>query len=399
MRILFVDDETRVLDNLREILQSLEKDWTPSFASSGKQGLTQLQDEAFDAVVCDLRMPDMDGDAFLAAVGQTQPQATRILLAYISELEAAMRSSTSAHEFLTKPCRPRALQHIVERSCKINARLHDAGLQRALGKLDTLPVLPSIYTQLTRALADPDVHVDEIAEIVNQDTGMTFKILQLVNSSFFGIPRRVDNMRDAISFLGLGTVKTLTLSYGVFHEFDASKAARGFSLQREHDHAMQVANMARRLLPNPLDSDQAFLAGVLHDIGKLVVATNWHEKYEQIHSLEERADRGFHQLERRALEIPHAEIGAYLLGRWGLPFPIVAAVQWHHSPLDVHDSGKLDPIAAVHIADALVHEVHDPEGTTRLDLDLARELELTEDLPRLRELAQSVVAESRLATT
>ncbi|MEM7307410.1 MAG: response regulator [Planctomycetota bacterium] len=388
-RILFVDDEARILDGLRRMLRSVRKEWDMHFAESGAQALAMLEaDGSFDVVVSDMRMPGMDGAELLTQVQERSPATVRILLSGHAELELAMRSSTCAHQFLAKPCDSDHLKQVVTRSYTLHERLRDV-----VGKLRSLPALPAAFTELTAAMQDEEVTIDAVADIVVKDTAIAAKVLQLVNSSFFGVARRVDSLRDAVSFLGLANLKTLVLTYGLVQELDPAKVAPGYDFEAEQAHALAVANLARRMLAEDRKlSEQAFLAGMLHDVGRLVLACNLPDLFERVERLQQTARVPAHDLERRALGITHADIGAYLLGIWGMPDTIVEVASLHNEPGAVGAGRSFDPLLAVHVADALLHEIADPDGPVLLETALLTELNLDGRLAEWRELAASTLA-------
>ena len=179
-RILFVDDDANVVAGLRRTLRGLRREWDMHFAGSGEAALEVLQQSApFDVVVSDMRMPGMDGAELLEAVQERFSSAVRIILSGHAELELAMRSATCAHQFLAKPCDSDRLKAVVTRSCALHDRLEDERLKAMVGKLQSLPALPASYTQLTVAMSDDDVTIEDVADIISGDPGIAAKVLQL----------------------------------------------------------------------------------------------------------------------------------------------------------------------------------------------------------------------------
>ena len=384
-KILFVDDEQRVLDGLQRMLHARRGEWEMTFVDGGQAALDALDQAPFDVIVSDMRMPGIDGATLLGRVQAEHPSTVRIVLSGHAELEAALRAVPVAHQFLCKPCQAETLREVVTRACGLQALLDDATLQETLGGIDTIPALPRVYNELVAALADPEVALADVAAIVEQDLGITAKILQLVNSSFFGIKRRIADIRQATACLGTTMIRNLALSVEVFRAFEGTALPRGFSLEEEQAHANLTARIARNLVAgDKAQSESAFLAAVLHDLGRLILATKLPEVYQRAVAASH-GERPSCETEEAQNGVSHAEIGAYLLGIWGMPYTVVEAVANHHHPARVrHES--FDVLSAVHVADALAHEV---SGATapELDLDYLDSLGVVDQLPGWREMA------------
>lgn len=374
-RVLFVDDEPRVLDGLKRMLRGMRKEWDMAFAGSGEQALELMAGEPFDVVVTDMRMPGMDGAELLSRVQALHPQSVRIVLSGHAELEAALRAVPVAHQFLSKPCDSDTIREVVDRACRLQTLLGDRNLQQAVSHVRSLPPVPEVYRKLTAALANPEVAVADLVEIVAQDAAISAKILQLVNSSFFGLARRITTIADAISYLGTSVLKNVVLTAEVFRETPEVKVA-GFSLAREQQHALFTARLAKEILDGGA-ADDAFVAGLLHDVGKLVLAVELPEHYGAAAAAQAPGEP-FHEAEQRVHGIGHAEIGGFLLGIWGLPYPIVEAVANHHAPSRVA-CARLDVFGAVHVADALAAEISGDPAPARIDADFVAAVGIHED--------------------
>jgi HD-like signal output (HDOD) protein/CheY-like chemotaxis protein len=354
-RILFVDDEQRILDAMRRMLHSMRGEWETVFTSSGEAALAELESAPFDVIVSDMRMPGLDGATLLTRVQERFPEVVRIVLSGHTELEGALRAVPVAHQFLAKPCDPDDLRSVIERACNLQALLDDKTIRDVIGQVDTLPSVPSLYMAVTRALADPDASVTDVARIIEQDAGMCAKVLQLVSSAFFGLPRRVTKIQDALNYLGTNMIKNVLLSVEVFRTWKRGGNLAGFSIEAQQSHALLSANIAARLVSGKRQVDDAFMAAMLHDVGKLVLAVHLEEHFAHVLSAMRERQRPMHAVEEELSGVTHAEVGAYLLGLWGLPYPIVEAVAHHHAPARVaHEC--FDLVGAVYVADTLAHE-------------------------------------------
>ena len=354
-RVLFVDDEPPFLEGLRRMLRSQRHEWEMAFAPGGHAALALMEASAFDVIVSDLRMPGMDGVALLARVREAFPQVVRIVLSGRAELPTALRLVPIAHQFLAKPCDAEMLRVAIERACHLKALLHDETIRRMVGGLSELPSLPRTYHALTLALANPETPLHKIAQIIELDVGISAKILQLVNSAFFGIARSITNVQAAVNYLGTSTLKSLVLSVEVFRVFAPKSSLDGFCMEDLQRHARLTAYIAARLpVPKHL-VDIATVAGMLHDVGKLIMAWKLPQRLEKL--LEERRleQCPLYKVEEREYGFSHAEIGAYLLGLWGLPYAVVEAVALHHAP-NRTSRRTFDAASAVYIANLLAQE-------------------------------------------
>jgi DNA-binding NtrC family response regulator len=155
--ILFVDDEQQILDGLKDLLRKQRKQWTMVFALGGEAALRELQQQPFDVVVSDMRMPGMDGATLLTRVKELYPSSARIILSGHAERDSIVRALPVAHQFLNKPCDAALLRMVVERACELQRLLQNEKIRCLIGKLDKLPSVPHTYWELTRVAALPDV--------------------------------------------------------------------------------------------------------------------------------------------------------------------------------------------------------------------------------------------------
>ncbi len=381
-RILFVDDEPSVLDGLRRSLRKQRKSWEMEFVESGAAALAMLAERPFDVIVSDMRMPGMDGAVLLKRVQHEHPSVVRLVLSGFSELEASMRAAAVAHQFISKPCEVDVLQAVVERACGLNELLENEDLRSLVNEMSSLPSLPSTYAALTRVLAVPEAGFREVAEVISGDAAICAKVLQLVNSSFFGLPQRVNDMETAISLLGTNMVKNLVMSAEVFSPLGNDTQLRGFDFEEERVRTLFTAQLARAIATSRLskrDAEDAYMAGVLHDVGRLVLASQLPKRFQKTLDAELEGSEPSWQRERMEFGVTHADVGAYLLGVWGLPYPIVEAVAMHHEPerIGVRD---FDVTVALYVANALLREHRDAGIFSTQHAEQAPDLALLEKI-------------------
>jgi len=284
----------------------------------------------------------------------------RIILSGYADTEMILKSVRVAHQYLAKPYDCETLKSTVARALALRELLADEMLIRLVSSIETLPSVPSLYQEVMQELSTPNASMEKVGKIIAKDVSMTAKILQLANSAFFGRSQRVNNLERALVLLGLDIIVALVLSVEIFSAPKPASVSH-FSIPTLWDHSMKTAVCARTLAKEekqPRQSiDDAFLAGLLHDIGKLILATNLSEIYGKLMTLSVKTERSIQEVERVALGITHAEVGGYLMGLWGFPDHVVEAVACHHSP---HRglAESFSPMTAVHVGNALVYTDH-----------------------------------------
>ena len=376
-KILFVDDEANVLSGLRRMLRSQRKVWSMQFANGGAEALELLEQEPFDVIVSDMRMPGIDGAELLTRVAEKHPNTVRLVLSGQSEHEKIFRAIGPAHQFMSKPCDPELLIATIGQACGLQSQLQDDALQGVISQIACLPSLPAIYKELVTELESNEASIDRIGEMIGSDIGMTAKVLQLVNSSFFGLPQHVTCPTHAVSMLGLNIIRPLVLTANTFSQFDDPEVT-GFSLERSILHCLAVATSAQAISETVEKQghlvDDSFIAGMLHDIGKLILAANLADQFADAISLASEKEVALWRAEFEVFGTTHAEVGAHLLALWGLPNPIVEAVAFHHRPADSF-AGEFSPLTAVHVAN-VTEEVNHLGDTIseslQLDIDYIR---------------------------
>jgi HD-like signal output (HDOD) protein/CheY-like chemotaxis protein len=368
-RILFVDDESKILDGLRRMLYAERSRWDMQFVLGGEAALSACESGRFDVVLSDLRMPGMDGATLLGHIRDRFPNTARIVLSGYSEAALATRTVPVAHRFLTKPCSASELRSVIERVCSLQDILSAPEIRRVVGTVGELPSLSSTYICLMKAVNAPNTSISQVAEIIEEDVAMSAKVLQLANSAFFGLAQEVTSLPIAATYLGMATIKNLALVSEAFRVFvPGPRIPQSVceSMQRHSQHAASIASML------PMDSgirDVTVLAAFLHDIGSLFLASAMPDSFCAV--LARATERGckLFEAEEELLGTSHAEIGAYLLGLWGIPNLAVEAIAHHHHPTRIPHAG-FDSTVAVYIADLLAHELEtQPQGSTGLKME------------------------------
>lgn len=394
-RILFVEDNSLLLQMYVMMLEGEQEHWEVSTAESGAQALELLGKTPFDVVVSDMRMPKMSGIELLTEIRRKHPRCSRIIVSGLNDQEEIARSLGSTHQFLAKPFDVKALRATLGRICHLDAYLRDETLRSLVSQFDALPSFPSLYVEIMKELSAEEPSIDTIAGTIAKDPAMTAKILQIVNSAAIGLSRKVGSPFEAVQYLGLSTVRSLVLSAHIFSCFEHT-SLKGFSVNELWEHGTRCARLACMILQfeeaEPGDTEDAYIAGMLHDIGKLMLADSMPDAFQKALAAANERAIPLHQAEQEVFGATHAGVAAYLLGLWGLPASIVEAVAFHHSP--GHSSLRvLTPLAAVHAANAIEHEMTlgiPLEETPVLDRHYLAEIEMERRLDKWREEAHEL---------
>lgn len=372
-KILFVDDEPNILQGLKRLLRSHRHEWDMAFVESGEAALEKLAHEEFQIIVSDLRMPAMTGVALLDHVKERYPNMVRFILSGHGDTDMIIQSVGVAHQFMAKPCDADRFQEAIGRALRLQKLLNPEQIQGIIKDGASLPTLPELYRELTAVLQSPSCSADKISQVISKDVTVTAKVLQLVNSAFFGLSRRIDSIPQAVGLLGAETISNIVMMSQVFAEFDRRKVEE-FDIRGIYAHSLTVgaaaARMAKAAGLNRKQADEAMLAGMVHELGKLVLVNSDNEEWQQLYRGRGQLTRPFHEEERERLGTTYAEVGAYLIGLWGLSNEVVEAVAYHTRPADALASGRFGSLAALHLANTFItNRQTDFEGRLELDLD------------------------------
>ncbi len=394
--ILFVDDEPNILSAIKRMLRSMRKEYDFYFAEGGKEALELMESRSIDAVVSDMRMPGMDGAEFLTHVKERYPQAIRIMLTGQADEESVYRTVSVVHQFLSKPCDPDTLKNIIVRSCALRELLSSTHLKEIVSGIDHLPSLPSIFSELHHVLKKEDASAEDVTKVIEKDIGMTAKLLQLVNSSFFGLFQKVESPARAVKLLGFDTIKILVLGVQIFSEIKTSSSAI-ISYDFLQEHSMIVAQCSKKIALEVTDDpdviNNCFLAGMLHDIGRLLLLSQLSDSYMAIAESAKANETALVTEEREQLNATHGDIGAYLIGLWGFNVDILEAVAYHNN-LSAYPRNSFSAAMAVHVADAFYYQ-HYPQKAIGmapvLDLEYLDKLGFSEKIETWSELCATIL--------
>ena len=369
-RLLFVEGDAVTLRGLGRVLEPRRADWDMVFAVNTADALAALDREPFDAVVAGLNLSGTTGVGFLNEVAKRHPRLVRFIRCTFEERRGLKGFAGSAPQHFPTDLDADEALNVVRRALLIEEWFGNPAIKALLTKLRKLPTLPSLYSQLLHELQSPNVAVDTVAQLIAKDPVMTAKMLQLVNSAYFAMPRQITDPVEAVMILGLERVRSLILLAQVFSQFDKTQC-EGFQLEELWRHSVAVGTYAHLICqaerkPTAL-ADQAFTAGLLHDLGKLLLAGNLPQVYAQVLEQAQRRKVPTRTVGFELFGTTHAELAACLLGTWGLPLGILEAVAWHHQPA-LSDDTTFSLLTAVHVANAIDHEKRAPPADALVSL-------------------------------
>ncbi|RPE80969.1 HDOD domain-containing protein [Vulcaniibacterium tengchongense] len=360
MRIVIVGEDVGQAGAFEQALADFGLDWQAQWLADPAQALNLPADAVIDVFVAGMQAGPLPGPVLLAQLAALYPQAVRVLL--LEDRDAALLQGLDcAHRLLSRPLRAEELIEAVESVADLRQMLDGDELKQAIGRIGSLPPPPRLYLELTRLLRDPDASNAAIAQTLSQDPAIVAKVLRLCNSAYFSGGRETTDIRAAVTRLGHQALLRLVLASETFH---APQFGGGVDRAAMQDRALRTSRLARRLLAGP-SAELAATAGLLAEVGRLLPGVAAQE-----------GDAGPH----------YAEAGAYLLGLWGLPMPIVEGVAYHHRPARLRSTGFW-VAGAVHVAAALV-------AGTPVDEAYLRSVGMIDRLPQWRDMVEPPAQEA-----
>lgn len=363
VKILFVDDDPHILHGLRRMLYTMTKVWNIEFVNSAITALECFTREPIDIIVTDINMPIMGGQHLLEIVKNISPETVRVILSGQAEQGAVLAAAAYAHQFLAKPCDQQRLLKTLKMASAILDYVTDHEIKQIISVADKYPVLPSNLQQVMHELANEASSLGRIGEIVANDMWMSAKILQLLNTTFFLDAPNVASPVHAVSLLGVDVLRSLLLNHEVFYPVDEFHLAGDttYSVKKMYRHSLTVATFAREIadiegLPAQ-DAERCYIAGLLHDIGKLILVANMPATYAEAIRVACEQDLELADAERQVFGVSHAEIGAYILGLWAFDESIVSACFYHHHP-SIQVGNDFTVTTAVHAANFLDYSMN-----------------------------------------
>jgi putative nucleotidyltransferase with HDIG domain len=367
--------------------------WHAHFVQTAEEALQHLNQGGAEAIVASLHRADSDAIALLNDVMICSPKAVRLLLAPPDLWATAMKYLGVVHQFLLEPCDGTALTAALDQAFQYKTWLPQEAVCQVVAQMRRIPSPPAQYFQVVRELQELTASLDRVGECIARDPAMTARLLQFVNSAFFGLRRTIADPAEAVMYLGAETTKSLILLAHSFSYFDSLLPA-GFTVDEIWRHSLSTANLARMLAQEegvlPEQAAQTYTAGLLHDLGKLALAANLPKEFHHAASLASQQGIPLWQAEQQVFQADHAGLGACLLAIWGLAPNLVEAVALHHCPRQLSGSG-FTPLVAVHVANVFDHEARGHTAETFLDQAYLAAQGLDQRVEVWRELCQEAL--------
>ncbi len=393
---MFVDDDELILRSMERVLRrpAQENGWQLCFATDGEAALEEMARSPVEVLLADANMAKMSGATLLRKVQERDPAVVRILLSGHTGLEVLRMALPYAHQFLPKPCDGQLLKSTLDSACGLRGLLARPEMRQLVGSSNELPSAPRTFIELSNALANPSTSARAVSEIIERDIGISARVLQLVSSAFYGLPRAVTSIGGAVAYLGVEVIKAIVLSVEVSRMFPLTQSIPDFSVDALQQQGMRASQFAKRILGHEPGGDVLLVAGLLQDTGQLVLASRAASRFGVALSTASAQKQPLREVETDLFGASHAEIGAYLLGLWGLPQRVVSAVANHLEPQRM--GGRVfDAATALYVANLLVvdpdvpalEEV--PPHTIALDLAFLRLVGVAHHLDEWRRLARA----------
>jgi HD-like signal output (HDOD) protein len=369
------------LEALQPSLAALGGAWDCVFSPDAASALDALAATPFDAAVANLTPGGITDAELLQQAAIRHPRTLRFVLGDVVDRELIVNCMGAAHQFISRPWKPRELVAIIERSLALDAWLSNDKLRAFVPRLGKLPGLPSTYFEVLKRAESPHSSVESISEVIAHDPTLTARLLQMVNSPACGLTKKITSPSEAVSRLGLDTVKSLVLCLQLFAQ-SAPVAGASISLEQLWHHSFSVAKLASKIVLQCIASEgmasDAYTAGLLHNIGQIVLATNLSKEYSAVVQEAKKRKCPVQQVESEQLGVTSNQVGSYLLGVWGMPLPLVEATALHLAPGSA-TTIEFSLVTVVHVANVLAYESHGPVNglvMPELDSDYLATLEL-----------------------
>ncbi len=361
-KLLFVDQEQQTLQILQKLL--LSEDWDCAFVSSAAEALDFLQTKPCDMMISDVQTARTADVHLFDEIHTHYPKIIRIYLSTYSNRDsiAKILSEGYGQQIIPKPWVDQELKEVIRSAIRQShqQKKHSDEFQALINSIPLLPSLPESYSNVRSCIVGDEIDIEKMSIFISQDVAIASALLHWANSALFGQRFQVDTLKKAIVVLGTDIVENLILSESVNRTI-ASELPEidGFSFKRFKKHSIATAILSRLLIKSilPTDSiqhDRAFVAGLLHDMGKLAMASFFPKQFEEAIKMATDKKCPLPTSEIDILGTQHAEFGSFLAEWWALPPFISNAICWHHHP---HSSSiDQDIIAAAHVANLLSYQ-------------------------------------------
>ena len=347
-----MDDEPTVLRAIQRGLRRQGDRWDVTFCSTAQEAMDVLRDESYDIIVSDVTMPNMDGIELFRELRSIAPDVVRILMSGTIQSDVVMSAVPVAHQFLAKPWSLQGLIEVLEKASELRELLSNRSVRGVVGKTSSLPSFPETYHALCRAVEDPNSTIYDVVAIVERDPGIAARVLHVTNSAFFAPSKSIATLNDAVRYLGVGLLKNLVLVAEVFSTVNPRDFPRELPATAVERDALLTGQLVAKISG---DIEHGYVAGLLQNCGCLIFAARLSKQWGDVVADAVAKGRPIHEAETEAFGASHAQVGAFLIGAWGLPGAIVEAIARQFAP-PPSTGHRVSLSAACHIAGQLVAE-------------------------------------------
>ena len=355
--ILFVDDNENVINGIQRLMRPYRDQWQFFFTRSGPDALAIMEKQQIDLIISDMMMHEMRGDELLTKVSQLYPATVRMILSGYADEETLKSGLKVAHQYLSKPCTSDILREAIAQVFKIQGCVNNPRIIAGVGDVSKLPSLPKIYQELNAAIANEETTTTDIAKIFASDMVLSAKLLQLINSPYFGLNRFISNLNEAINLIGVKRLNNLVLSVHLKTSFPIRNPEMERYMEYLWQDAGRVSELARliALSENQQEDrpDQAYLGGLLHNMGLLIFFSGAEDKLKCYLDKVKTTDLPVEQLENEIFGYTRSEAAAYILSLWKIPPRIIEAILLQTTPHET-EYNDVNALTAVHVAACLL---------------------------------------------
>jgi HD-like signal output (HDOD) protein len=332
MKVLLIDAEHGSLLKTKSALAAEDPFLKITPLTNARDAFELLSRESHDVVIADLSLPGIDGLALLERVRRLYPTVIRILVTNNSDHKVMFAAMNVAHQVLKKPFDSLLLWSLISQTAAVLPLIRDDAMRSVLGSVSQLPPAPRVYAELSRLLDDPNCDIDDVVKLIGRDPAIATRLLRLANSAFFSHREHSLDLRPSVVRLGFNTIRNLVLTVELFHQSSPFGKALGHELELVQQNALLLAKTSEQLARSTTMAGDAFVTGLLADIGQIVLLMTQGYAWRDCRSMAHLYKRPLQDIEEKAFGVTHAEVGGYLLGLWGLPYSVVEAVINHHHP-------------------------------------------------------------------
>lgn len=386
--VLFVFDPI-ASEQIKDYYRLCLTDYVSFETDSIEKAKSIIDSQSIDLVVSSIELPDGTGTDLHKYIYKNHNSIIRFLCSENSNKDIVYQSAGYIHQFMNMACKPKQFMKIINNAFGLRDVLANNDLHKRISGITNLPSPPEIYNQLVTEIQRDDPSIRNIANLIKKDVSITAKVLHMVNSAYFGLSTHVENPLHAVNLLGIDTIQSMVLSAGVFNLFKDPEIP-GYSLDSIYTNSLVVGTSSRHLANAfglmTKQTEDALMAGMLHDIGKLVMLSYFPEEFKKSIKLSTEESIPLFEAEKQILGVSDAEIGAHLLSLWGLPNSILEAIAHRYTPAKA-PSPITNVLTAVHLGYALNHDIQHnirKETQSAVDMDYLEKLNLSNSVESLK---------------